>query len=111
MNSNKSLAAGALTAIGASVCCIGPLLLVTAGISGAWIARLTAFEPYRPIFFGLTLLFLAIAFYKLYFQKPSCEVGSDCDDKSLKRRRVMFWVVSVPLLLVLAFPWYASFLF
>ena len=45
-----SLVAGALAAIGASVCCVGPLVLLALGIGGAWIANLTALEPLRPWF-------------------------------------------------------------
>ena len=33
----------------ASACCIVPLVLVTLGISGAWIGNLTALEPYKPL--------------------------------------------------------------
>src|SRR3546814_9143726 len=43
------VAAGALIGAGlASACCVVPLLLVMLGISGAWIANLTALEPYKP---------------------------------------------------------------
>ncbi len=58
LNAKGSLVAGSLTAIGASVCCVGPLVLLALGISGAWITNLAALEPYRPIFIGLTLFFL-----------------------------------------------------
>jgi len=37
---------GGLRAAAASSCCILPLALFTVGISGAWIANLTALEPY-----------------------------------------------------------------
>jgi mercuric ion transport protein len=40
----------AAAAIGASLCCVVPLVLVSLGISGAWLASLTALEPYRPLF-------------------------------------------------------------
>ena len=53
-----SLIAGVLAAIGASVCCVGPLVLLALGIGGTWVGSLTAMEPYRPIFIALTLLFL-----------------------------------------------------
>ena len=36
-----ALAAGGLAAILASTCCLGPLVLVTLGFSGAWIGNLT----------------------------------------------------------------------
>ena len=55
---NRSLLAGTLATIGASVCCVGPLALLMLGISGAWIAHLSAFEPFRPWFVAATLLFL-----------------------------------------------------
>ena len=42
-----ALAAGGLAAILASACCLGPLILVLLGFSGAWIANLAVLEPYR----------------------------------------------------------------
>ena len=50
------LAAGGIAAILASACCLGPLLLVALGFSGAWIGNLTVLEPYRPIFIGAALI-------------------------------------------------------
>jgi mercuric ion transport protein len=63
------LVAGILAAVGASICCVGPLVLLALGVSGAWIGSLTAFEPYRPVLIGLTLLFLALAFHRLYLAR------------------------------------------
>lgn len=48
---------GLIGAILASSCCIVPLVLVTIGVSGAWIGTLTALEPYKPLFAGATLIF------------------------------------------------------
>jgi MerT mercuric transport protein len=48
------------------VCCVGPLLLLALGIGGAWVGSLTKMEPFRPYFIVLTLLFLGLAFRKLY---------------------------------------------
>src|SRR3989440_11421304 len=47
-----ALMTGGLAAILASTCCLGPLVLVALGFSGAWIGNLTVLEPYRPIFIG-----------------------------------------------------------
>lgn len=103
-----SLVAGALAAIAASVCCVGPLLLLALGIGGAWVGNLTAMEPYRPIFIGLTLLFLGLALRKLYWGAQVCAPGRLCvAPRALKRRRVVFWVVAVLLLGLLAVPWFA----
>jgi MerT mercuric transport protein len=51
----KQLWVSVLAAVVGSLCCVAPLVLLTLGISGAWISRLTALEPYRPIFIGVML--------------------------------------------------------
>ncbi len=40
-----ALVTGGLAAVVASACCLGPLILVTLGISGAWISNLAVLEP------------------------------------------------------------------
>ena len=37
----KQLWASALAAVMGSLCCVAPLVLLTLGISGAWLSRLT----------------------------------------------------------------------
>ncbi len=102
------LVAGILTAVGASICCVGPLVLLALGVSGAWIGSLTALEPYRPIFIGLTLLFLALAFYRLYFARRACTPGSACaNPRTLKHQRLAFWIVTVLVLGLISVPWLA----
>ncbi len=106
LDAKNSLIAGALAAIGASVCCIGPLVLLVLGIGGAWVGSLTKLEPYRPLFIGLTLLFLGLAFRKLYLQPQVCAPGTPCaDPRTIKRQRATFWTVGVLLLGLLAVPW------
>src|SRR5205823_8674425 len=106
LGAKDSLAAGVLAAIGASLCCVVPLVLLALGIGGAWIANLTALEPYRPIFIGLTLLFLGLAFRGLYITAPVCTPGTVCVvPKVLARQRTVFWVVVVLLRALLAVPW------
>jgi mercuric ion transport protein len=104
----SSLVVGALAAIGASVCCVGPLALLTLGIGGAWVASLTALEPLRPWLIAATLLFLGLAFRRLYLQPQVCEPGSACAEPVvLKRQRVIFWIVALALLALLSVPWMA----
>ena len=108
LNVKGSLVAGILAGIGASVCCVGPLVLLALGIGGAWIGTLTTFEPYRPLFIGLTLLFLGLAFRKLYLVPQACAPGTTCaDPQTTKRQRLTFWSVAVLLLGLLAVPWFA----
>lgn len=73
-----SLIAGVPAAIGASVCCVGPLVLLALGIGGTWVGSLAAMEPYRPFFIGLALLFLGLAFRKLYLVPQVCTPGMPC---------------------------------
>jgi len=104
----KQLWASALAAIVGSLCCVAPLVLITLGISGAWISRLTALEPYRPVFIGLMLIFLGLAFRQLYIVPARCAPGEACVNPRLQRRqRQIFWIVVVGLAALIAFPWYA----
>lgn len=101
----RSLAAGALAAVGASLCCVAPLVLLGLGISGAWIGTLTSLEPVRPVFAVATLAFLGLAFRKLYFLKHRCASGTACaEPRLLSRQRLAFWVVSLSALGLLAIP-------
>jgi mercuric ion transport protein len=101
-----ALAGGLLAGMGASACCVGPLLLLSLGIGGAWIGHLTALEPYRPIFIALTVLFLSLAFRKLYVVPQTCVTGDNCvADRTRRVQRILFWVF-VPLSLAsIASPW------
>lgn len=102
------LIAGVLAAIGASACCVGPLVLLALGIGGTWVGSLTAMEPYRPIFIGLTLLFLGLAFRRLYLTPQVCAPDGSCaDPRTRQRQRLTFWIVAVLLLGLLAVPWLA----
>lgn len=108
LNVKTSLVVSTLAAVGASACCVGPLVLLALGVGGAWIGNLTVLEPYRPIFFGLTLLFLGLAFRKLYLVPQVCAPGAPCADaRTITRQRFMFWLVAVLLLGLLAVPWLA----
>lgn len=100
-----------LTALGASACCVGPLVLVSLGIGGAWVTNLTAMEAARPIFLIATLVLIGVAFWRLYRTPETCEVGAACASQSVRRnQRIVFWVGSAILIALLAFPWYAPLL-
>src|SRR3546814_19523278 len=63
------------------------LLLATLGISGAWIANLTALEPYKPYVAMITLPLLGYGFWPVYFKPISEErrVGKECVRKCRSR--------------------------
>lgn len=107
-----SLVGGALAAIVASVCCLGPFVLVTVGISGAWISNLVAFEPYRPYAIGVALVCMALAYRKIYAAREACEPGTLCAVPQTRRiYKAMFWAVSAMVLIALGFPYTARFFY
>lgn len=108
LNQKQAMIASIFTGIGASLCCVAPLVLLSLGLSGAWVANLTALEPVRPIFLILTLFFVGLAFRKLYLNQQLCESGKTCaGDEVIRKQRIIFWAVSIPVLGLLAFPWFA----
>lgn len=103
--------AGALAgALAASVCCLGPLVLVTLGATGAWIGNLTALEPYRPLFMLATVGLLGFAFFREH-RKPkpeACAPGSACSVPAARRgMRAGLWVVAALVVVLLVLPYAA----
>lgn len=97
-----------LAAIGASLCCVAPLVLLSIGVGGAWVSTLTALEAYRPIFLFATVALLGFAGWRLYRRGEDCAPGEACANPAVRRRqRLIFWLVALPVLALLAFPWYA----
>ena len=107
---DRWLAVGGIAgAILASSCCILPLLLVLAGVSGAWIGSLTALEPFKPYFIAVTLGFIGFGFWHVYFKaKPPCEDGSYCaKPQSTLITQVALWAGLVIVLLAATIDWWA----
>ena len=77
-NGLGALATGSVAAILASTCCLGPLVLVALGFSGAWIGNLTVLEPYRPIFIGTALVALFFAYRRIFHPVQACKPGEVC---------------------------------
>ena len=101
-----ALFAGGLAAILASTCCLGPLLLVALGFSGAWIGNLTALEPYRPLFIGVALVAMIFAGRRIYRPAQQCKPGELCAIPQVRSTyKAVFWVVAVLVLIALAFPY------
>ncbi len=101
------LAAGSVvTALVATSCCVLPFALFTAGITGAWMGRLRALEPYQPYFLGLALACIAGGFYAVY-RKPkveACEDGYCARPASRRIAKAGLWLSSMIVLLVIAWP-------
>lgn len=53
-------------ALGVTSCCVLPLALAGLGLSGAWLAGLSALAPYQPILLALTATLLGAGFFIVY---------------------------------------------
>ncbi|ADE14807.1 Mercuric transport protein MerT [Nitrosococcus halophilus Nc 4] len=101
---NRLLVTGSLVgAVLASSCCILPLLLLTLGVSGAWISHLTVLAPYQPFFLVATFGFLGAGFWKVYWKpKVRCEEGSYCASPTSDRvLKTALWIATALVLTTL----------
>jgi mercuric ion transport protein len=102
-----ALVGGALSALGASVCCLGPLALVSAGVTGAWIGNLSALTPYRWIFIAAALGFTGLAWHRIYRTGPAgaCAPGAACAlPRAGRAQRISFWLIAALVLAAIAYP-------
>ena len=106
-------AGGVLGAFLASACCVGPLVLLTLGISGAWVSNLTALEPYKPYVSAVTLALLGFGFWHVYFKpKPPCEDGTYCArPQSARTTKLALWLGLVIVIITLTLNWWAPYFY
>ena len=108
---NWTTGLGVIGAILASSCCILPFVFLMMGVSGAWISNLTALEPYKDYFAAVTLLFIGLGFWQVYFkQKKECEEGYCATPKSDRVIKTILWVSTVLVVLALTVDFWAPIL-
>ncbi len=101
-----ALLVGGLAAILASTCCLGPLVLVALGLSGAWIGNLTLLEPYRPFFIAGALVALFFAGRRIFRPAQACQPGEVCAVPRTRRiYKIVFGIVSALVLVAIVFPY------
>lgn len=101
------LLAGGVAALLASGCCLGPLVLVTLGFSGAWIGSLTQLEPYR-IYFLLAAFIALLLAYRQIWQPATCDPGQVCARPVVRSAyKVLFALVSALIAIALIYPYLA----
>lgn len=96
-----------LGALAMTSCCVLPLVLVSFGVGGVWIAQLTALYAYKWYTFAVAAGFIAYGFWKL----RSAEAG-DCRDGTVcarpVNRRIMrgsLWLAAVVTVVAMIFPY------
>lgn len=103
---SAALAVGGLAAVAASACCLGPLILISIGVSGAWISNLTALDPYRPWFIAIALVALFLAWKPIFRPPQACSPGDVCAIPQVRTTyKILFWMVLTLVLLAIGFPY------
>ncbi|MFN7088739.1 MAG: mercuric transporter MerT family protein [Candidatus Paceibacteria bacterium] len=93
-----------VSAILASICCIGPLILAGLGIGSVGI--FSSLERYRLIFTLVTFAFLGAAFYLTYRKKRTTDAC--CDINTIKKvliKKIALWVITAVAVGLLLFPY------
>lgn len=107
-----TLAVGGVAAILASACCLGPLVLVSVGLGGAWVSNLQMLEPFRPAFIAAALIALFFAWKRIYRAPAACAPGDVCAVPAARQGyKAVFWVVAALVLIALAFPYVVPFFY
>jgi len=106
-NSGKrSLFVGGVSALLASACCLGPLALVSLGVSGAWIGNLRALEPYRPLFILGALAAVFLSYRRIFRPTAECAPGEVCAVPLVRTGyKVLFGIVVVLVAIAALFPY------
>jgi len=105
----KTMVASVIAAVGASACCLGPVVFSLAG-AGALGAASVRLEPWRPVMLALTGVLLAGAFYNVY-RRPAdvaCDADGACPPHRNRRAKQLLWVATVIVILLAAFPYYVG---
>lgn len=106
MNERVGVVGAIATAVVASICCIGPVVLAGLGVGAVTAAQ--QFAPFRPYFLALTAIFLGFGFYFAY-RKPRHEAcsGEACEPSRIIRwTRPLLWIATVIVLALVTFPYY-----
>ncbi len=85
----------------ASVCCLGPFLLLATGISGAWMSRVMLVEPLQPYLLFFSFLLMTLAGWRL-FTRRACELADGQDSWIALTPQALAYSLSLILVLVLA---------
>lgn len=106
-----TLAVGGVTALLASACCLGPLVLISLGLGGAWLANLSALEPYRLWFLGAAVVALVFAWRRI-FRPASCNPRDLCAQSVARRGyKFAFFAVAALVAIGIGFPYLAPFFY
>jgi len=104
------LCIGGVSAVLASICCLGPFLLFTIGLSSALILYLiTLAEWSRPIFIVVALVALFFAYLRIWYPATAYKSGQIFAIPQVKMTyKVYFLAVAMLVVVMLMLPYVAS---
>lgn len=107
----KTIIGSVVAAVGASVCCIGPLVFTALG-AGALSAVAIRFEAYRPAFLIVSVALLGAGFYTTYKPPAPERCGTDgtCQPSSREVAKAALWLATLLVILLATFPYYINLL-
>lgn len=102
--SSVSVVGSVLTAIVASVCCVGPALLALLG--AGTVGFFGSLGSYRPYFIGLTVILVGTAFYLAYRKREvKCEDGTCKTVTGGKWDKASVWFAAFIAALIIVLPY------
>ncbi len=102
-----SVGAAVTAAIGSTVCCVLPFVLVSLGITGPWLARLQVFEPFRIPLDVTGGVAIAAAWASLLYSRRACRANGACALPAVQRRTTIALTVVTVIVVGLALAPYA----
>ena len=103
---------GALGALAMTSCCILPLVLVSFGVTGVFIAQLGVLYQYKWITFALSAACIGYGFYKAYRPIPTeaCADGTCARPMNRKLMRSSLWIAPAIVTVAMIFPYLTPYL-
>ena len=96
---NKSLIGAILTALGCSLCCIGPVVLVAFGVTS--VGLFSFIEPLRPYLIVISVGMLSFTYYRVFKKKSDC---CEPDNKNLKVQKLFLFLMTPIILGLIVYP-------
>ena len=94
-------------ALAMTSCCILPLVLVSFGVGGVWIAQLTALYAYKWYTFTIASAFIGWGFWKVHrAEAGECADGTVCARPvNRKLMKASLWLAAVVTAVAMIFPY------
>ncbi len=99
-HSSRLLLGAVATSAVASVCCLGPLLLLTLGVSGVWMSSLMLVQDWYPLLAGISVTLLILAGRQLLQARACVTTGCAESLSSFSGRQIFGFIVALLLTLI-----------